>query len=272
MENAFMRTDLIAKNFGKFSSLYDGYAVIQNEMAEKLAEMIRCLGKRTADVFEIGCGTGYLSKLILECPGVRNLCLNDISPEMIELATKKLSSISDGDTAIESVCADFRNASQKSKYDLVAANAVFQWVDDLKPAFEKINSLLNAGGCLAFATFVEGTFRELDESFRGAYEALNIPYRRNILKFFEKQDIMSLLTATGFKIRNAEKTAIVSKYPSAKDFLTSVKNIGASAFSGNPVGTGVLRRMFEFYKRTHSDSAEMINATYEILYVTAEKT
>lgn len=82
---------LVRKNFSRHAHEYDLYAKIQTLMAHKLMEMI---SQQTINTFhsvlEIGCGTGNLTKLLLEQFPKSNYTIIDLTESMIQQTKHKL--------------------------------------------------------------------------------------------------------------------------------------------------------------------------------------
>jgi trans-aconitate 2-methyltransferase len=93
-------------------------------------------------IYDIGCGTGQITRLIAErWPDAKVFGL-DNSPEMLAKAGAEPSTI-------EWIEADINSWSPDAAPDLIYSNATLQWVTDHDVLFPQLVSYLQPGGCLA---------------------------------------------------------------------------------------------------------------------------
>ena len=117
MVRIVMKKELIKQRFSKNLNTYQENALIQKNMAEKL---IQLLPERKFDnILELGCGTGFLTKLASEKINYKSYTAIDIVQECKPFI-KKL------DKNIEFLNADIETLNLTQKYDLIISNAVFQ--------------------------------------------------------------------------------------------------------------------------------------------------
>jgi malonyl-CoA O-methyltransferase len=266
----------VQENFGKYAVTYDRYAVIQKEMAGELLEVIRKTGCCFRNILEIGCGTGFLTELLAdEYPKVQ-ITATDIAPEMITIAKEKLA----GFPNISYFTADGENLSRQEnirssrQFDLIVSNAVFQWFSDYKGTFTQFHSYLEHNGYLIFSTLGSGTFRELYLCLQegqvdmipckqaGQEPAKKEPFIENI--YLEK-----LLTSTGFQKIGLEETTKQEYFKSCRDFLKSLKMIGAHNYlseelSAKGLGSGIFSLIRNYDARFSEEKG--VPATYQCLY------
>jgi malonyl-CoA O-methyltransferase len=256
-------------NFNRHASTYDRYATVQAEMAEALCNALVKTGKPFSSVFEAGCGTGLFSRLVLEKLRPQTLCLNDISHAMLD-------QIRGGTRHIQGVRITYREGDVEESdpgrdYDLFAANAVFQWIRDLGALFARIRSCLKPGGTLGFNLFLPGTFQELKESMIKAFDSPGLNAEKSMLGFAGEGEVMHLLAKNGFRTLSAFTQDHVPLYRHPRDFLKSLKKIGAAHFTGSQLPVKIMRRIMEHYTGAFADAQGLVPATYRVLYCVAEK-
>lgn len=158
MESA--RKAQIGAAFAAAAGRYDEGAHVQRLVAERLAEHASAEQiSPQADILEIGCGTGLLTREIRRTWPHARLTATDIAPEMIaatarhDLAARLL--------VIDGEAPRFDN----ERFDLILSSLTFQWFDDLPAALARLCDLLKPGGVLLFATMGAQSFA----SWRGAH-------------------------------------------------------------------------------------------------------
>lgn len=257
----------VARNFGRHVEGYDRYAVVQKKMAHRLLRRVRSFaGDFRGRIVEIGCGTGYFTRLLAEAYPDAQITAIDICPEAVALAARSTAHcrhlrfrVADGEILDESGC------------DLLVSNATFQWFNDLAAAFRHYQACLRKGGGLIFATLGQGTFSELYasiyETFGKEAHCLAADYERH---FPSPANVAEALGRAGFSVIEIEDQTEMEWHPSVKDFLYAVRGLGA----GNPrpmiLTPRSLARMTRFYSE-HFGRAGEIKATYRIIYGRAEK-
>ena len=126
-----MNKNLIKTRFSKAALSYENAAFKQKLMAEDLIGLIDpklCANK----VYEIGCGTGFLSELLLWRFDIKTFYINDISSLMLSYCEDKLLSLKGNLPEIYFIEGDATCLSLKESCDLIVSNAVFQWFFDFK--------------------------------------------------------------------------------------------------------------------------------------------
>ncbi len=146
---------LIIKNFEKSLSTYDNYAIVQKKSAKKLIELIG--QKKFENILEIGCYSGYLTRLINEKFSFSNYLALDIVDcfEFIKKINPK----------IEFVKKDIDEFETNKKFDLIVANASLQWSNDFKAVINKLKSYLSDNGTIALCVFSNQNLYEIREIF-----------------------------------------------------------------------------------------------------------
>jgi malonyl-CoA O-methyltransferase len=119
----------IRTNFDNAAVNYDRYASVQQKSAQVLFELIKANNISPKRVIDVGCGTGFLSaKLINEFTDA-DFILNDLSPNMLEIAKSKF-------TRCKRVAYQLADAEDKSfdqqGIDLISSNLSLQWFSNPK--------------------------------------------------------------------------------------------------------------------------------------------
>ncbi len=144
----------LRQRFERALPSYDQTALIQAEMAERLVAVIRDLGRPFRRVFEIGSGTGLLTKPAYQVLRPEFYLASDLIPACAQYLN--------GYPRLYFVAGDGEVPFWvKGKFDLIVSNATFQWFLNLEKAFERLSSLLKPKGVLAFTTFGPMTMQEV---------------------------------------------------------------------------------------------------------------
>lgn len=146
--------NLVHKRFAKNLENYNENAKIQKRMAERLLTFVR--NRSPKKILEIGCGTGFLTKLISENIEFEKFITIDI----VEECETYIKSI---DARVIFTPADIEEfiKNNTEKFDLIISNASLQWVNDFEVVVNTLKNLLNTNGELVFSTFGNENFREI---------------------------------------------------------------------------------------------------------------
>lgn len=253
----------VARRFGKMSSSYDKYARVQKYMALILANKVQRSGAYER-ILEIGCGTGYFTRLLAETFPKAHILASDISPGMLDATQKNLVSY----PHIRYTLEDGESLKTQESFDLIVSNAAFQWFNQTPRAFNGFYDRLTPGGALIYTTFGKQTFQELHASFQAAQEQLGIAsyakHGQSLLTIPSLQNIMKL---AGFTQTVHSEEKYQEYFPTVKDFLISVKKIGAnnaSQHNGSTTSRQLMFAMIRHYEDTFREHGQ-IYATYHTI-------
>ncbi|MDD5728855.1 MAG: malonyl-ACP O-methyltransferase BioC [Victivallales bacterium] len=147
--------ELIRQRFARSLKTYTEHALIQRAMSERLLfELTTIAGNSFDRIFEIGCGSGLITRQIGRLFKYRKYYLNDLVDECGTLCEKYPDTLFIG--------GDIEHISPlPCNLDLVISNATFQWLDHLPQVLKKFAGIINPGGVLAFSTFGPENAREI---------------------------------------------------------------------------------------------------------------
>lgn len=209
----------IIKNFSRYASSYDHYADIQQLAARHL--LAELPAKEIHTILEVGCGTGCYTTLLRNKYPEAKITAIDISAKMIEYAKMKLSG-----EDIDFKVADAEEGKLEGKYNLITANAVFQWFEYPGKTIARYKNDLLENGLLAFSFFGPQTFYEL-------HRALSIHFQQDIgftsSSFIAKSDLAEIMQKhfVNFSIK---ELFLRKKCLSLLDLLTKIKYTGTNGF------------------------------------------
>ena len=117
----------------------------QKELGSRLIKAVTV--KRGSTVLDLGCGTGYFTKVLSELVGPEGRVVGvDPDEERLRIAREEYPA-----SNIEYVQADDQTFPP-GPYDLIFGNAVVHWIKNKELLFEHISDNLNNGGCFAFSS------------------------------------------------------------------------------------------------------------------------
>ncbi len=165
-----MDKKLITRRFTKALPTYETEAKVQNYAAEQLMNALESInfgscgaagGKcdavpSFARALEIGCGTGFLSRMLLQKCVCKELWLND----MCDVESYISDLLSD---SVHFIHADAETADFPQDLDLIISSSSIQWMEDLPSFLDKCAKALRPGGIIALSTFGTDNLKEIRE-------------------------------------------------------------------------------------------------------------
>ncbi|MGN0028252.1 MAG: methyltransferase domain-containing protein [Marinilabiliaceae bacterium] len=238
----------VAMRFGGSARTYDSAASVQREVAVRLASMLVPHAAVGASVFEVGCGTGLLSERIASYLQPSSLVLNDLSPEMLALARRRVLATGCGNVSL--LQADAESCSWPVSDVVVSASAVQWFARPLSVVIHAAESL-PLGGLLCVATYGPLTFRELRGGCPSDYPSPD-SWKAELAKY-------------GFDILGFDSFSQVQSFPSRIALLRMVAATGVGARQKNQSTssiTGACRLTWQpvlFVARLNGRSSQNLN-------------
>ncbi|TYQ15828.1 UNVERIFIED_CONTAM: malonyl-CoA O-methyltransferase [Acetivibrio alkalicellulosi] len=254
----------LKRRFSRNAMQYDKFARVQKKMGDILINNINSTGQDYQNILEIGCGTGYVTRLLLSNFNNAKITGLDIAPGMIDYVKSTVTSKN-----VDFICSDIEEINITKKYDLIVSNATFQWFNNLEKTLVKIVNLLKPGGFFCFSTFGTNTFRELKNSFEKTQILLDIQ-QDDISPgqtFISANQLESICKKQSYNYKISE----VYEYEffnCCRNFLYSIKKIGAnnSCAKRNNLPPDFIEKVIEIYDRDYKENDKVI-ATYHNLFV-----
>src|SRR5689334_20488825 len=200
------------------ASTYDRVSDIQADWSLEVIDRLDLRGDET--VLDAGCGSGRVTRLLLErLPDGRVIGV-DASRSMIEKAREALPD------RTEFVVSDLLDLDLSERVDAVFSNATFHWILDHRRLFERLHAALRPGGALEAQC---GGIGNLDE-FLNSLENVNgderfAPYVRGISStwnFASPGDTELRLRSAGFVEERCWLEERIEKPREPREFLRTV--------------------------------------------------
>ena len=257
----------IRRNFARRAGSYDRHAGMQRQMARGLMARVQEELAHPRRILEVGCGTGYLTDLLRQANGEARLVALDLDAALVTAARQRLGPAA----GVAWLVADGESFSQGG-FDLIIANATFQWFtlpgETLKAYFQT----LSPGGCLAFSTLGPRTFRELDASLSQAAATLNLDAAPEITarRFLDCQNWEDLLALAGFSQVRLSREILTAHFPSVPEFLQALKATGATNPRPRPFSPRLFSALIQAYEARFRQNGS-VPVTYEVIWAVARK-
>lgn len=244
---------LITRRFSRAVESYNREAVAQRQIAHRMSDMLnRYLPRPCSRILEIGSGTGFLTRRLMDTLHPETLVLNDICQEMSTCFNDLL-----GSGRVTFLAGDAETLSFPKGQDLIVSCSALQWFVSPEQFFERCNALLKHEGYFAFTTFGRDNLKEITSvtgsglhyrSLEELKEALHIHY-----------DIVS-----------AREERISLSFDTPLNVLYHLKHTGVTAIRQQQWTKGDLQEFCDNYARLFSNG-NSVTLTYHSIYIIAKK-
>ncbi len=201
----------VAQRFRRSLPTYDENAVIQRKVSEQVVDLLQSTaGIGFSRVLEVGCCTGIMTELLCSRSPVASLFVNDLVPELCELARVRAGRYI---SSVETIPGDIEKVDIPDELDLIVSSSTLQWLSDYPAILEKFSTALTERGYLVFSIFGVGTLGEIQEligrglhylaleqicSFlESRFDLLRVETCEDSLFFSGPRDVLRHLQATG---------------------------------------------------------------------------
>ena len=265
MLNAEKHQCSVTARFSTASATYHRKADVQKTVARKLLSLVAAT--RPIDhVLEIGCGTGLLTKLLLEHFPTVMIHAMDASEEMIAQARNRLSA----NNHIRWFISDLRTFDPPVSYPLIVSSSSLHWICPIEDSLRRLADLIHAGGDVVVALMLHGTLGELH-----ATRLRVAPHKPPLGRLPLAEEVLSGLERVGLRVVTKWQERIRARHVSAEAFLRTIHEQGltggAVSSSKCPLTRGELQRLRAEYEAEYNNDGSGVFASYEVLYVRATK-
>ena len=247
----------IARHFSKASGRYAREAEAQRRFAEKLDSRLPLLPDG-ARILEIGCGTGFLTELLMKRYPTCALEGIDISAAMlgrVQAATAENAGL------LRLHHGDIRNFSFSRQFELVTSCSAIHWIPPYEDLFTRVYDLLAENGCFFFSMMLQGTLGELHELRRELF-----PHKVPRAEMPTFAEVSANLAKAGFAVSTSEKDNVIIRYSNATSFFECIRGAGLTggAFSTGaaPLTRTELRLLSAAYQSRYSVASGEVQASY----------
>ncbi len=251
----------IIKNFGRSARVYHQEAEIQKKVANGLVSSLRPWKDiiPLGPVLEVGCGTGFLTELMISEFPTKDIVITDASEDMLNFTKERLGEASNRSYEVLNV-----NEIEEfeEKYSIIVCNFAAQWFSDTAMGLEKLSKLLLPGGLLL--TAFPG-----NQSFMNWYECcleLGLPFTANALP--DVEDVVIKLSLGPLQIDYYEND-LHQEFESSLDFFKHLKSIGVSkSKTGKQLSSKQMKLLTKFWDEK---TGNKVKVKWHIVYLAAKK-
>ncbi|WP_035247560.1 malonyl-ACP O-methyltransferase BioC [Desulfogranum mediterraneum] len=245
---------LIEQRFAKAAATYEEQAGIQNQVADRLLQMLeRELGQPPRTVLEVGCCTGLLTaKLVAAYPRMERFTVTDLSPSFQPYIEEKTRCLRGSASFLGG---DIEQLELEGSYDLIISSSTFHWIHDLPRLFAKLRSLLTPEGVLAFSIYGAENLKEIRQ-----ITGVGLPY----------QSFSAIRACTGehFAVCAAEQCSESLWFPTPLAVLQHLRQTGVNALGSKAWTRKELRLFIQEYEQLFS-APEGVQLTYHPMFFIA---
>lgn len=250
--------------FNRAAVAYDKEALVQRTSAKMLADILPTSLDRPR-ICELGCGTGFLTTLLLQRFRSAEIIAIDASPAMLEQARRACRTSGDApDRRVAFVEANVCEYALPRDLDLCVSSSSLQWMEPLQALFPRVRDALRPHGRCVFLLVLGGTYRELHALRRELFPE-KIPSGR----MRSAPEVVSLLEDAGLRVQQQAIRSFQLAAPSAWELMKSLSATGVACGAVSSSGTRLnrtelLQLAAEYEARFRRADGGGVVASYEV--------
>ncbi len=243
----------VAQHFARAHESYTQNAVVQKQICEHLLALIseQNIPKQQDRIFEIGCGTGNLTRLMWQYFNSQKYMLNDL------YSAVKSNFLEDSPQCIEWKVGDIEQLELPQQLNAIVSASALQWVNDLSLVLEKSKQALLPDGYFIFSTFGEKNLHEIKQL---TGQGLN---------YLSPESLQKQLKNAGFNVLLMQEETIKMSFQHPQEVLKHLKATGVTATSNQFRWTKQsLQNFYESYEQFKLENQQYL-LTYHPIYCIA---
>ena len=245
-----LNKDLVAQRFAKAGQSYSEQAIVQKQICQNLTRLLQQFCPRMMPrVFEIGCGSGNLTRLITASFQIEELILNDLYADVQQHFNSHES--------WKWLIGDVEALDFPQQLDMIVSGSALQWMQDLPRLLERCDEALVDQGWLCFSTFGSKNLLEIKELTGQG------------LSYWSVENWNRALTQAGFEILHLSESETQLYFDSPKAVLQHLKATGVTATAQHRWTKQTLQQFYQDYDRFKH--AEGYSLTYHPIYCIARR-
>ncbi|MDQ6993425.1 MAG: malonyl-ACP O-methyltransferase BioC [Mariprofundus sp.] len=268
MNSSHIHTQQVSRSFSAASNSYDSHAVLQREIADRLLTHLDFIKIEPQHILDIGCGTGYFTRLLRGRYKKATLVAFDLSESMLQ-HTRSAHALrmpwhgKHHHAAGDATRLPFKTGS----FNLVCSNLAMQWVSDPQRMLAEMRRVLAPGGLMLFSTFGRRTLSEL----RQTLASIEPERAGHVLPFPDVTSLGDELLKLAVELPVTDSDLFTLTYPNVLALIRELKGLGASASAirgrkAGLYGRALIRELEQRYPQSFQAEDNKFSATFEALY------
>lgn len=204
----------VTRQFDRAAANFDAADFVHRRAFDGIIERLAPVSLQPARILDLGCGTGTGSRQLAKVYRKARVISLDASANMLARARAGRRAFSGVRELRAEAC---RLPLQTGKVDLVVANLLLPWIDDLPQCFSEVARVLANGGVFAFATLGAGSLATLKEAWRG------IDSFAHVREFADMHDLGDGLVRAGLADPVLDVDVLNIAYQNFDSFIADVK-------------------------------------------------
>jgi len=268
MTTSHIHTQQVGRSFSAASDSYDAHAVLQREIADRLLAHLDYTKIEPQRILDIGCGTGYFTRLLRARYKRAGLVAFDLSKAMLEHTRSAHARRMPWHGRHHHVGGDAARLPFKTgSFDLVCSNLAMQWVSDPQQMLAEMRRVLAPGGLMLFSTFGRRTLSEL----RQTLASIEPERAGHVLPFPDVMSLGDALMKLPVELPVTDSDLFTLTYPDVMALVRELKGLGASAAAirgrrPGLYGRALIRELEQRYPQRFQMEDGRLSATFEALY------
>lgn len=247
--------DIVGKRFFKKKESYRQHAQVQKKVSKELSKHIVNHCNEASSLLEIGCGVGFLTRILLDTNIVHKYYVNDITPNIQkDIATVFEEAAFDW---YEFISGDAEQISFPPHLQAIVSSSTLQWFHDVPSFFVKAYNSLEKDGILAFSTFGPQNFAEVRKITGYGLRYLTLAQLQSLLKPY-------------FTIEFAQEWTEKIMFNTPLDVLKHIQATGVNSTNSAFFGKEHLRNFEKTYSRLFTENYQ-VPLTYHPIIIVAKK-
>lgn len=240
---ALFDKDLVQKRFASHLKEYDELSVVQRDICERLSEKLsyHTLSHPIPEgiAYEIGAGTGFLTRYILNDYPNLKWHINDLVPQAEQYIKDIISKSNAKD--VTCIWSDAEKLELKENVSLLISSSAMQWFNSVEDYLKKIYPFIAIGGLVTFSIFGKRNFIEVKTSSGGIG-----------LEYPTLSEVESWAESCGFEVIMSEDYTQVIYFDSPSEVLNYIKQSGMNGNSSQKWTKNDFNRFNDYYMNNYT--------------------
>jgi malonyl-CoA O-methyltransferase len=245
--------------FDRAAQNYNEYAVVQQEIGERLFERLQFIKLNPETILDLGTGTGFLLPKLRSAFPRAAITAIDVSKESLKQAEKTYPARN-----IDFVQADANHLPfPDNSFDLIISNVMLPWSHDMMATFASALRVLKKNGLFIFTTVGLDTLQELRQAFA------TVDAQDHVNAFYDMHEIGDAMVQVGLADPVVDMEYLTVTYKNLPRLFEDLKKTGSHVFPAQPTQGLYPRKkwqaMCESYEQFKTPEG-VYPATVEIIY------